>query len=590
MIFFVGNDGTIIKSLPSPVYQGGANTNDITLIAPFANGLTAAVAFQLPNGVAVAPAPMTYQAEIEGIVNKETGETYSGWTYSLPSNITEYYGTVTAQFYFYAETDGAVTATSATSFQVAKGVPAVLPSEPSADVYEQILSNISSLQKQLNNGAFAARAIYAWNSDFIYGANEITFYPEEGKFGSFVKSIAENNTRAPYNADGTINSAYWEVVVDFDTISEAYFQSVQEAVSQAQNAVEAAEHFAGQAEEAAETIGRWAGNAVQFVDVLPAVGDPNYLYAVVSEQGEGLFNLYGWDNGQWVQLGTAGLTANVARVYEGILTADGWSGGQQTLSVPELTTQDDVQVSPVDAGAQAYIENGVNASQIVAGGIVFTCQTPPAINIGVNVYITTEQTIPNTSGFYTKDQINALAAGGASFTIDSETFVITFMLKAIDGTELYTNSIDLPLESVVVGGSYDEDTKTIVLTLQNGNTIDIPVADIVDGLASQTALDAETAARISADDSLGERIDALDARLPTSETLTLAASAWENNRQDVLVEGVTATNNIIVYPTDASAAAYVLSDVNITQADGKIVFTCVTAPTADITVVVDISA
>ena len=511
MIFFVGNDGTIVKSLPSPVYQGGANTNDITLIAPFANGLTAAVAFQLPNGVAVAPAPMTYQAEIEGIVNKETGETYSGWTYSLPSNITEYYGTVTAQFYFYAETDGAVTATSATSFQVAKGVPAVLPSEPSADVYEQILSNISSLQKQLNNGAFAARAIYAWNSDFIYGANEITFYPEEGKFGSFVKSIAENNTRAPYNADGTINSAYWEVVVDFDTISEAYFQSVQEAVSQAQNAVEAAEHFAGQAEEAAETIGRWVGKAVQFVDVLPAVGDPNYLYAVVSEQGEGLFNLYGWENGQWVQLGTAGLTANVARVYEGILTADGWSGGQQTLTVPELTTQDDVQVSPVDAGAQAYIENGVNASQIVAGGIVFTCQTPPAINIGVNVYITTEQTIPNTSGFYTKEQINAL-------------------------------------------------------------------------------LNAETAARISADDSLGERIDALDARLPTSETLTLAASAWENNRQDVLVEGVTATNNIIVYPTDASAAAYVLSDVNITQADGKIVFTCVTAPTADITVVVDISA
>lgn len=156
MIFFVDNDGTIIKNLPSPVYQGAANTNTIYLIAPFASGLTASVAFQLPNGIVTEAKPMTQQNSLQGIINKETGEEYSGWTYAIPSEITEYYGTVTAQFYFYTEVDGMITATSATSFQVAKGVPAVLPDEPSADVYEQILSVIASLQKQLNNGAFAA--------------------------------------------------------------------------------------------------------------------------------------------------------------------------------------------------------------------------------------------------------------------------------------------------------------------------------------------------------------------------------------------------------------------------------------------------
>lgn len=214
MIFFVDNDGTIIKNLPSPVYQGAANTNTIYLIAPFASGLTASVAFQLPNGIVTKAKPMTQQNSLQGIINKETGEEYSGWTYAIPSEITEYYGTVTAQFYFYTETDGMITATSATSFQVAKGVPAVLPDEPSADVYEQILSVIASLQKQLNNGAFAARAIYAWNSEYTYGANEITYYAGLGTYGAIVASLkAGNLNHVPYMG-GTINAEWWKEIVN----------------------------------------------------------------------------------------------------------------------------------------------------------------------------------------------------------------------------------------------------------------------------------------------------------------------------------------------------------------------------------------
>ena len=41
MIFFVGNDGTVVKSAPSPVYQGGANANTVYLVAPFAENLSA---------------------------------------------------------------------------------------------------------------------------------------------------------------------------------------------------------------------------------------------------------------------------------------------------------------------------------------------------------------------------------------------------------------------------------------------------------------------------------------------------------------------------------------------------------------------
>ena len=69
-----------------------------------------------------------------------------------------------------------------------------------------------------------------------------------------------------------------------------------------------------------------------------------------------------------------------------------------------------------------------------------------------------------------------------SMAIDSD-FVVTAQLKDQDGNNLGTaQTIDLPLESVVVGGSYNDNTKKVVLTLQNGNTVEFSVADLVAGL------------------------------------------------------------------------------------------------------------
>ena len=70
-----------------------------------------------------------------------------------------------------------------------------------------------------------------------------------------------------------------------------------------------------------------------------------------------------------------------------------------------------------------------------------------------------------------------------SLTINSSTYVMTGQLKDQDGNNLGTaQTIDLPLESVVVSGSYDSQTKEVVLTLQNGSTIRFSVADLVSGL------------------------------------------------------------------------------------------------------------
>ena len=70
-------------------------------------------------------------------------------------------------------------------------------------------------------------------------------------------------------------------------------------------------------------------------------------------------------------------------------------------------------------------------------------------------------------------------------SIDSDTYVVTATLKNSSGTALSTKTIDLPLETMVVSGEYDSDTKEVVLTLDNGNTIRFSVADLISGLQSE---------------------------------------------------------------------------------------------------------
>lgn len=87
--------------------------------------------------------------------------------------------------------------------------------------------------------------------------------------------------------------------------------------------------------------------------------------------------------------------------------------------------------------------------------------------------------------------ISALPAStkyGASIivSLDTTNYQITTTLKDQDGNTLGTaQMIDLPVESVVVSGSYNATTKKVVLTLQNGSTIEFSVADLVAGLQTE---------------------------------------------------------------------------------------------------------
>lgn len=78
--------------------------------------------------------------------------------------------------------------------------------------------------------------------------------------------------------------------------------------------------------------------------------------------------------------------------------------------------------------------------------------------------------------------------------MDPESFVITSKLKNKSGTVISSDSIDLPLESVVVNLDYNEIEGTIRLVLQNGLKTDpIKVSDITNGLVTETSFNQTTA-------------------------------------------------------------------------------------------------
>ena len=96
------------------------------------------------------------------------------------------------------------------------------------------------------------------------------------------------------------------------------------------------------------------------------------------------------------------------------------------------------------------------------------------------------KTIPATAS-----DVNALPDSTkywASITVSVDTtdYKITTTLKDQDWNTLGTaQTIDLPLESVVVSWSYDSVNKKIILTLQSWSTIEFSVADLVSGLQSE---------------------------------------------------------------------------------------------------------
>lgn len=93
-------------------------------------------------------------------------------------------------------------------------------------------------------------------------------------------------------------------------------------------------------------------------------------------------------------------------------------------------------------------------------------------------------------------KFNIGGGGGTSdvqdlvLTMDPLTYVITAYLVDGNGTRIGTErKIDIPLESTIVGASYDNTSKNLTFTLTSGATLTVPLGDIIYGL--QPLIDAQ---------------------------------------------------------------------------------------------------
>lgn len=183
-------------------------------------------------------------------------------------------------------------------------------------------------------------------------------------------------------------------------------------------------------------------------------------------------------------------------------TANSSSNKTANITVPTKTS--DITNDGAD-GTSTYVESDELATVATSGSYNDLSNKPtiPTVN---NATLTIQKNSSNVGTFTanassnktinitvptTAADVSALPAStkyGASISVSINTtdYKVTTTLKDQDGNTLGTAQvIDLPLESVVVSGSYDSANKKIVLTLQSGSTIDIPVGDLVAGLQSE---------------------------------------------------------------------------------------------------------
>ena len=200
MIFFFKSDGTLIKSAPETVYQGSAEAGKVYVVAPLNANMLVDVYYELPNGDRWG----AYLLENNGTVinNEELPDGWALWSTTLESAITQYAGTLKAQFGFYqsgtADKVPLITSQGVT-ITIAKGVVRDLPSVPTADIYAQIVNAISSIKQDIAN--LPNEYLSNTNEDKIALKNNGAIeYSENATAGTIVKRDSNGKINV---ADGT---------------------------------------------------------------------------------------------------------------------------------------------------------------------------------------------------------------------------------------------------------------------------------------------------------------------------------------------------------------------------------------------------
>ena len=203
-------------------------------------------------------------------------------------------------------------------------------------------------------------------------------------------------------------------------------------------------------------------NTLYFVEETGQVfrGEKNYSEAVV---------LYNTDGAGSPARPTSGAVGKLY-VDATTLAASAWDGAAyKDVVKPVDATVIESSANPVAGGAvKTYVDSAVAAAKSEIEGVTDKLVKSVA-------YDAADKQLDITLNDDTVTNVD-LTNLAVSMSYASETGVLSLKDKA--GTDLST--VNLPLEQFVVSGTYESDTKEIVLTLNNDTEVRIPAASLVD--------------------------------------------------------------------------------------------------------------
>lgn len=135
--------------------------------------------------------------------------------------------------------------------------------------------------------------------------------------------------------------------------------------------------------------------------------------------------------------------------------------------------------------------NGFNTLNIVAGTNIDLKQKNETLEIN-NTYQYDDsdlvKEIDNINDNFKNYSLITETGNKLDLTIDSKTYIMTLKLKDKDDNVLSTGSVDLPIESMIINVTYNNDNEKLTFTLQNGSVIDVPLDSLISGLVNETDL------------------------------------------------------------------------------------------------------
>ena len=143
-----------------------------------------------------------------------------------------------------------------------------------------------------------------------------------------------------------------------------------------------------------------------------------------------------------------------------------------------------------------------------------------------------------------------------SISIDSN-YIMTITLKDKNNNILSSASVDFPIESAIVNASYNNSTKEITFTLQNGNTLVVPIGDIISGLASQSDLEA-----------LANRVQTIENDYLTSADKTELQQSITDLDNEIELEQQAQDNNILALQNENERLSRIVSGLPTKSANG----------------------